>query len=120
MATATVKLTVNGYPNGVDNTQRSQVLEGIAALLAGGTYLTNGLPFTWAFLTAEGGTFIPDFSAAAPKWADFKTLAGSNQTYLWDTVHQTLRILIAGVEVTTGTAVTADTIGFRVEFVKGV
>jgi hypothetical protein len=120
MATATVKLTVNGYPNGVDNTQRRQILTGLCALLAGGTYLTNGLPFVWAFLGAEGGTFIPNFGASAPVWADFKTLAGSNQTYEWDTVHQTLRIFIAGVEVTNGTAVTPDTIGFRAEFARGV
>lgn len=120
MATATVSLTVNGYPNGVDNTQRHEVLYGVAAILAGGDYVTNGLPFTWTFLAAEGGAFIPNFNTMVPGWADFKTTAGSNQTYLWDEVHQTLRILVAGVEVTNGTAVTADTVGFRAEFNKSI
>jgi hypothetical protein len=125
MATATVKLTVNGYPNGVDNTQRRQILNGIAALLAGGTYLTNGLPFTWTFLSAEGGAFIPNFDATTPVWAEFQSIAGGSTgtapiTYLYDTVHGTLRIFIGALEVTTGTAVTADTIAFRAEFVRGV
>jgi len=120
MATATVKLTVNAYPNGVDNTQRSEILKGICALLAGGTYVTGGLPFVWSFLSAEGGAFIPNFNTMVPTWADFKTLAGSNQTYVYDSVNQKLLIFVAGVQVTNGTAVTADTIGFKAEFVRGV
>jgi hypothetical protein len=119
MAQATITLTVSGYPNGVDNTQRHEILFGVAAILAGGTYVTNGIPFVWAFQAAEGGAFIPNFNNMVPVWADFKTLAGSNQTYEWDTVHQTLRVYIAGVEVTNGTAITADTVGFRAEFNKG-
>src|SRR5690242_1666335 len=112
MATATVKLTVNAYPNGVDNTQRRQILDGIAALSVGGTYATNGIPFAWAFLAAEGGAFIPDFSTMVPVLALFFTIASGLYEYWWDTVHQTLRISLAGVELTNGAAITADTIAF--------
>jgi hypothetical protein len=128
MATATVTLTVTGYPNGVDNTQRHEVLFGQAALAAGGTYAANGLPFVWAFLEGIGGQFIPNFSTMVPVWAEFQSLAGggtptgtppSSMTYAWDTVHQTLRIFVGGTELAAAAAIPADTIGFRAEFNRG-
>jgi hypothetical protein len=120
MATATAKLTVNAYPNGVDNTQRRQILDGLCALLAGGTYATNGIPLVWTFLTAEGGAFTPDFNTMVPVLALFFTIASGLYEYWWDTVHQTLRISLAGVELTNGAAIAADTIAFHAEFVRGV
>lgn len=119
MATATAALTVNAYPNGVDNTQRHQILFGLLALNAGGTYATNGVPFTWKFLSAEGGSFIPNFSATSPVWATFVSQAGGTYQYLYDPVHGTIRIYQAGVELANAAAITADTIGFRAEFNKG-
>lgn len=120
MATATITLTVNGYPNGVDNTQRRQILDGIAALLAGGTYVTDGLPFTWKFLEATGGSFIPDFSTAVPVYATFFSKSGSLFSYEFNYATGALLILTAGAQLANGTVVTADTIGFHAEFVKGV
>jgi hypothetical protein len=120
MATAVATLTVNGHPNGVDNTQRREILNGIMALNAGGTYATFGVPFTWKFLTAEGGAFIPNFNTMSPVWAAFLSLVGGTYQYLYDPVHGTLRIYQAGVELANAAAITADTIGFRAEFVRGV
>jgi predicted permease len=120
MATATVALTVNAHPYGVDNTQRRQILDGIAALSGGGTYATNGLPFTWSFVNAEGGAFIPNFSTLIPVFAEFFTKAGGLYVYWYDTVHNTLRISLAGVELANGAAITADTIAFHAEFPRGV
>lgn len=119
MAEATLTLTVNGSPNGVDNTQRHQVLFGIAALSAGGTYATDGIPVAFAFLDQEGGVFIPDFNTLTPVWAQFQSLAGGTYQYLYDPTHGTLRIYQAGVELANAAAITVDTIGCRLEFNKG-
>ena len=119
MAEATLTLTVNAEPQGVDNTQRHQVLFGTAALSAGGDYATNGIPCAFSFLNASGKTFLPNFLTPTPVWAVFQSLAGGTYQYLYDTVHQTLRIYQAGVELASGAAITADTIGFRFEFLRG-
>jgi hypothetical protein len=119
MATATVTLTVNAYPNGVDNTQRRQTLDGVLALNTGGLYATDGVPLTWTFLSEEGGAFIPDFETAVPVYTDIKTLEGGLYAYWYDTVHKTLRISLAGDELEDGDAITADTIGFHAEFARG-
>lgn len=113
-------LTVNGYPNGVDNTQRRQILNGIAAIAGGTVYAADGLPFTWEFEDASGGAFVPDFQTATPVWVEFHSLAGGTYQYLYDPTHGTLRIYQAGVELAAGAAIAADTIGFRAEFVRGV
>jgi hypothetical protein len=120
MATAVPTLTVNGFPNGVDHTQRRQCLDGVAALNAGGTYATNGIPIVWKFLSAEGGAFILETNALLPAIAWFITQAGGLYEYSWDKVHNTLRIKLAGAELANAAAITADTIGFHAEFVKGL
>jgi hypothetical protein len=120
MAEATATSTVNATPNGVDNTQRHQVLTGKIALSAGGTYATNGIPLPFAFLNAEGGAFIPNFATPVPTWIEIQSLAGLvGQTYLYDPVHGTLRIAVAGVELANNAAIPVDTIGFRAEFNRG-
>jgi hypothetical protein len=118
-------LTVAAYPNGVDNTQRRQILNGICALSAS-TYPANGVPITWKFLSAEGGQFIPQTSTDVPIpgtpqfYSELGAAADTNQyTYVYDSVHGTLRIFLAGVEFTSGN-VPVDTIAFTAEFVRGV
>jgi hypothetical protein len=101
----------------VDNTQRSQILKGEAALSAGGTYATDGVPFTWSFVSGDtGGVFIPNFNTLTPSWTELQSLAGGTYQYLYDPTHGTLRIYQAGVELDNAAAITADTIGFRAEF----
>jgi hypothetical protein len=120
MATATATFTVAAYPNGVDNTQRRQKLTGTVALNVGGLYATNGIPLTWKFLSAEGGSFIPNFSATKPSWAEFLSQAAQPSSYVYDPVHNTMRIALANVELEDGDAIPADTIGFEAEFPRGV
>ncbi len=119
MAEATLTLTVNAEPNGVDNTQRHQVLFGTAALSSGGDYATNGIPCSFTFLNSAGQAFLPNFLTPTPVWTSIQSLAGGTYQYLYDTAHQTLRIYQAGVELASGAAITADTIGFRLEFLRG-
>jgi hypothetical protein len=120
MANATATLTVNGHPNGVDNTQRQQILYGICLLLAGGTYVTNGIPLPWgAMLSATGGRFIPESNASQPQAAYFFSEGGGAYQYNYDQTHNTLRIIAAGTELANGAAITADTIGFEAHFVRG-
>jgi hypothetical protein len=120
MALPTVTPTLSGYPAGVDNTQREQVLKGALVLTSGGTYATNGVPFTWNFQNAEGGTFIPDFNTETPSWVDLHSVAGNiANSYLYDPVHGTIRIAVDGTELTNGASIPSDTIGFRAAFPRG-
>jgi hypothetical protein len=85
-------------------------------------YTTGGLPISYQFIGLLGtpfpiGTIGP---LTTPDAIQFTTKSGSTITY---TVNQTgtpqlMKIIAAGTEVTNGTAVTADTIRFRAEFVK--
>jgi hypothetical protein len=128
MAAATLTLTVAAFPNGVDNTQRRQTLNGTCALSAGGTYPALGVPFTWSFIDGNSGgsgAFVPDSSTGVPIpgtpqfYSNIAAAAdGHNYSYEYDQVHGTLRIFLAGTEFTTGNAVIADTIGFTVEFAR--
>lgn len=118
MATATATLTAYPHPNGFDNTMRSQIVKGLCALLAAGTYVTNGIPLVWGQLIGV------DMIVPLPNWAEFQSTVGVNatpasQTYAWDQTHNTLRIFVAGVEVTNGTTIAVDTITFRAEFARG-
>lgn len=128
MATATVSLkTVNrltAVPT--DHTQESEIFVGTATLLAASTYVTNGLPIPWTKATNFGGaTLLPDSQQTVPYDAVFASIGGngSGYTYQWDSVHDTLRILLAGTEVANGAnipaAVYADIISFRAYFLKG-
>lgn len=121
-------LTVNAYPNGVDNTQRRQVVNGLCALSAS-TYPANGIPINWAAMINGngGGLFLPASStdvpiAGTPQFTSTKGAAadGSNYTYAYDATHGTLRIFLGGAEFTTGDAVIVDTIAFTAEFARGV
>jgi hypothetical protein len=122
MAAATATLTVAAYPNGVDNTQRRQILNGTCALSAGGTYVTNGIPTNWNALVDGngGGRFIPLTTKSQPAQASFFSEVAGGYGYVYDQTHNTLRIFSGGTELTNGAAITADTIGFRAEYVRGV
>jgi hypothetical protein len=119
MATAVLK--ESAYPNGRDNTQRRDEHDGTCTLT--GTYTTNGVPIgnasgAWVFAGAFGGTEITSSQNNIPinGSVKFYSLGGSLILYLYDYVHFTLRILVAGTELTNGAAIPADTIGFVVKF----
>lgn len=126
MASATATLTVNAYPNGVDNTQRRQALSGLCALSVGGTYPANGVPVNWAALLDgnAGGAFILDGPAVPVTGSVFffsqtaRNGANTNYTYVYDYVHGTLAIFLGGTELAAAAAISTDIIGFNVEFAR--
>lgn len=121
MATATVTVTVNAFPQGVDQTGRFGHLYGTnsggggIAIGTGGTYVTNGLPVTWnVSQNIFGG------NSGNPIFVDMAGLAGFQ--YVYDNAHQTIRIFqsagsaAAFAELGNGASVTADTLEFHAVF----
>jgi hypothetical protein len=125
MATAIVSLKTFNALTGVgqDHTQESVIPAGNVTLTAASTYVTNGLPVPWTKATNSAGTgIVVDSNQTVPYDATFKSNGGSGYDYQWDSVHNTLRIFLAGTEVTNGAnipaAVYADVIVFRAYFRK--
>lgn len=122
MSTATAVVTINSYPNGVDNTQRSEIVKGTLAIGASPlTYVTNGLPITYANNEA-----IKSLTLTA-NWGVIYGIAG--YVYQYDPAHNTVRIYTTAetsgvplVELTNTTAipsgVSGDTIYCRFEFAR--
>lgn len=122
------QLTVNAYPNGVDNTLRRQEIDGTCALT--GTYVTGGIPTSWITMldAATGHHFVGAFGpqTTQPIKARFFSIGGGETTippysYIWDKTNNALRILntSTGLELAAAATITADTIGFEAEFVRG-
>jgi hypothetical protein len=129
MAAATSKLVVNAFPYGVTNDQSQQILYGTIQLSSGGTYVTNGVPISWQFFNPDGTVFTPAFGPQTtdPITVYFTSLIGGVQTatpalqsYLYDSVHNTLRIYNGSLEVLNNAAIAVDTIGFEVHYARGV
>lgn len=87
-----------------------------------GTYQTSGIAISYAFVDQNGnqspvGTLGP---LAVPKWIDVKTVAGSAYNYKVNTsVFPNLLLIFNGVtQVSDTTAIVADTVQFRAEFIK--
>lgn len=133
MAEAVATLSVNPYPKGLDQTQLRAVIYGTCSLSAGGTYATNGIPLNWTGVTVSGTPALQDgnFNNTAPflgNWGPLQTqpqdawfyssTAASGYSYVYDTVHNTLRIFSGGTELANAAAITADTIHFCAEFLK--
>lgn len=119
MAQAVATLTVSPHPFGVDNTQHRQILNGICGLTAGGTYVTLGIPLPWITMVDGVGRFMPQSTATQPFLAFFFSQLGSGYGYVFDTVHNTLRIFNGGNELVNAAAIVADTIGFEAEYIRG-
>jgi len=127
MADATVALKVNAYPNGVDNTQRRQIVYGTATITANsGTAPATGLPLNWKAL-ANGnfasGNFIPQAGpnqSAKPQFCVFQgqgSESTNEQLYSYDYTNDSLLVWRAGAYATTG--IVADTLTFKAEFIRG-
>jgi hypothetical protein len=109
-----ITLTAYPHPNGSDNTQRHQIIFGTATIT--GTYVTGGLVITWGNLSDVLQ------NAPNPVWAEFISAAGAyTYNYSYNVTTKALRIYApGGTELTNGGTITADTIEFRAEFVRGV
>lgn len=121
MADATAALKTYPYPNGLDVTHRRWLYDGSCTLSISGTYITNGIPISWAMTNAEGGTVIIGAQSWVPCKGSvtFKSLTGATgYNYEYDDTLGTLRIWSAGTELTSGASITTDTISFHAEFSK--
>lgn len=93
---------------------------GVAVIQA--TYQTLGIPFSYTFTNMSGAPVVPNLGGSpVPVWMDIKTLAGSAFNYkLNTTVSPNLLLIFSGItQVSDAAAITADTIGFRAEFLRG-
>jgi hypothetical protein len=125
MATATVTLTKNAYPNGEDTTNRHIIIFGKAVIQAStATYAAGGLALNWL----QAGTL--NTTATAPLWVAFQSVSGSGYVYLVNASTGKLQVFSGAAaqspltELTDGEAmpagVSGDTINFRAEFNKAV
>jgi hypothetical protein len=123
MATAVATITVNNHPNGLDNTQRRVYYYGVLALSGGGTYVTNGIPLPWSAMVDQSGAKVVAQAGPAttqPQDASFYSALGGIYQYNYDKTHNTLRIISGGTELANAAAITADTINFCAEYLRGI
>jgi hypothetical protein len=127
MAQAVVTLTLNNPLNSVaaDETKESEIINGIAALTAGGTYLLGGLPLPWTAIKGPNGIpFLPQSNQTTPYLAYFESVSGSGYIYGWNMATNTLQIFQSGAagaplaQLGTGVVPAADTILFQAFFKK--
>lgn len=116
MAATTVTFTASAFPQGVDQTARSHIIRGTAALGSGGTYVTGGLPVTWNL--PENVT--PNSAFQATFWSP-----SNGFVYVYDATNKTLRIFVTGTaandalnELANLTAITAATLNFEAWFLR--
>jgi len=98
MSTATTAtITIYGYPNGVDNTQRLQVVRGTIALVPFSLYPSDGVPLNWGLEQVKA---LPASSTTGPfpVDVDFKSVANppSGYLYFWDSTTGNLHIFEVG------------------------
>lgn len=132
MAEAVATLTVNPFPYGKDTTQARSIIYGVCSLSSGGTYATNGIPLNWTGTAVSGtpalqngnfasGAYLGNWGPGQTQPADawfYSSTAATGYSYVFDAVHNTLRIFNGGTELTNGASITADTIHFCAEFIK--
>lgn len=88
------------------------------------TYTTGGIPLVYTFSSpASGAVQVPNVgNGGIPSWITLQTLAGSALNYKVNTIGATpLLLIFTGItQITDATAITADTVGFRAEFPRGI
>lgn len=88
-----------------------------------GSYQTAGIPLNYTFTNMNGALAVPVLGGnPVPTWIEVKTKAGSAFNYkVNQTVTPNLLLIFNGVtQVSDAAAITADTVGFRAEFPRGV
>lgn len=100
----------------------------VAATVAAGlvylqpTYTTGGIPIVYTFTNFLGNTIVPNLgSNPIPSWIDFQSIQGSALNYKVNTLGtQDLLLIFTGItQLADAVAITADTVGFRAEFMRG-
>ena len=112
--------TLNGYPNGVDNTQREQILYGLVTFTGSGGYTNpGGNPITWTFLSPDGSTFQPAGASSTPFLVYFQPQDNSLVTYQWNKAANKFFAISGGAELTNATTM-SGVIAFEAHFGRGV
>lgn len=128
MADATIALATHGYPNGVDNTQRRQIVYGTITITAvDGTAPATGIPIDWSKIVDSSSLpahyFQPQVGSATtqPAWVEFMPNTASatpKQLYTYDATNDSLVVWAAGSPAVTG--ILADVVNFKAEWIRGV
>lgn len=102
MAASVATITQFSFPNGRELTAPNGFVHLYGTIsLSAGTYTQNGIPLVWLGQIKDQVN-----STVAPKWVEIFS-AGSPPSlydYIWDSVNDTLRILISQNTAATGTA----------------
>lgn len=123
---ASIVLTANAYPNGGDNTQRREIVYGVATITPGdGTSPATGIPVTWSAMVSgnNGGVVQINTTKTAPQFVTFgagtsaTTLAAST-AYVYNSNIPALIVTRAGSNV--AATILADVVPFKAEWVRGV
>ena len=125
MATATTTITVDNYPTGIENTQRTQRVRGVIAVQASpATYATGGLALSFLGLKDSAGNFIENVSGVPVDVLLMSDGAGLYD-YGWNKSTNKLQIFAASggaansapyAELTNGTAIPASVSGDVLRF----
>jgi hypothetical protein len=122
-------LVSNAYPNGADNTQRRQRVQG-KVTISSGTYPAGGFALSWGIEGIKGlpGSGIPSGGVPFnPVWVVFKSIAHppSGYDYEYDGTSGNMRVFEGGgsapnaeISGSTPAGVTGDTIEFLAEFIR--
>jgi hypothetical protein len=101
MALAVATCTLNTYPTGVDNTQRSEWITGKVAITPGpATYTAGGIRMN--FTPLEQIKVPPQ--AMLPFWCDVESQSGSGYWYIWNPLGAAITNLALTSNVVTITA----------------
>jgi hypothetical protein len=119
-------LSLNAYPNGVDNTQRRLILHGIVAL--SGTYATGGIALNWqAISQGNGGEYALDTAQATPEIVYFQSVAGNTTqySYAWNKAANKIQIFVSGASGAPAAelgavTVPTDTVEFEAQFIRSI
>jgi hypothetical protein len=88
------------------------------------TYTSAGIPLLYTFTNPQSGAVqIPDLgSGCVPSWIEFQSLGGSALNYKVNTIATNpLLLIFTGItQLADAAAITADTVGFRAEFPRGL
>lgn len=87
------QIVVNSFPNGVDYTQRSEILSG--QIVLSGTYVTGGIPLNWLTATngsVTGSKHLPSSNDSKPYKVWLASAGTTGFEYLWNKTNNTLQI----------------------------
>lgn len=109
MATTVPTFALNQYPTGLEKTQEKLHCYGVVTIPGGGTYVTGGLPIVFADPNIQCSNMNPFFGELVSPT--------SGLSYVFDSVHQTIRIFPTyGTEAANSASVAADSLEAHLVF----